>query len=123
MRRRLSLLLLVLVLAVRGIVPAGYMVAPSAADGTLSVAICTGHGRETITLDRDGKTRKPEPTRSDNGLCPYAASTPVALAVATFIAVERQPAVAVIAFPASVNPGHAELHRGATSARGPPLLV
>jgi hypothetical protein len=99
------------------------MLSASAADGSLSVVICTSHGREAINLDADGTPAKPEPARSDSGLCPYAASTPVALAVATFTAVESQPAVAVIAFPASVDPGHAELHGGATSARGPPLLA
>jgi hypothetical protein len=123
MRRRLSLLLLVLALTVRGLVPAGYMIASSAVDGTPSVVICTGHGLETVTLDPDGKPGKPKPARSDNGLCPYATSTPVAFAAAPVIVVERALAVAVIDFPASVGRGHAELHGGITSARGPPLLV
>lgn len=121
MRSRVNILLLVFLLAVRGLVPTGFMLAPSAADGTLSVVICTGHGTETIALDSDGKPVKPGPRSSDSGLCPYAASTPVAPIVATITAVESPPAFAAIAYSVSVDAHRAERRQAAYSARGPPL--
>jgi hypothetical protein len=119
-RKSLSLLLLVM-LAVRSLLPAGFMLQTSASgDGSLEIVICTGHGPQKITLDADGKPTPPQPAKSDTGLCPYAGSAPVALGI-DLPAPTASPAVATaVAFAR-----HAELFRanrlsGAASARGPP---
>lgn len=121
MRRHAIVLLLTLALVVRGLIPAGYMLAPSASGEALSVVICTGHGPETISLDPDGKPLKPVPARGDSGQCAYAGSVPTAPAVATVDAVEVLLTAGVIAFPPSADLVRAEHRGGGASARGPPL--
>ena len=77
--RRYCSLLFVVALGLRSLLPVGFMLAPAAADGTMTVVICTGHGPETVTLDADGK---PVPQKiADQNICPYAASAPIAVAV------------------------------------------
>jgi hypothetical protein len=110
--------------AVRSLLPAGFMLQTAASgDGSIEIVICTGHGAERITLDADGKPTKPEPAKSDAGLCPYAASAPVALAIdqpAPFLT----PAGSTgIAHTHATELARAERLPGATSARGPPSFL
>ncbi len=78
--RRLASLLIIVFFAARGLVPAGFMPA-AAADGTIGLVICTGHGAQAIAVGEDGKPSKPTQKPSGNaGVCPFAASAPLALA-------------------------------------------
>jgi hypothetical protein len=57
----LILALLALTLAIRVIVPSGYM--PSTgADGMIRVSVCTGMGATDVWIDHDGKIHKEAPT-------------------------------------------------------------
>jgi hypothetical protein len=119
-RKALSLLF-IMMLAVRSLLPAGFMLqAAASGDGSIEIVICTGHGAQKITLDADGKPVAPKPAKSDAGLCPYAASAPVAVAAAEPVpaALSEQIAVVAYAVPAPLR-GH-ERPPGAASARGPP---
>lgn len=122
MRKSLSLLILMM-LAVRSLLPAGFMLQTAASgDGTIEIVICTGHGAERITLDADGKPVAPKPAKSDVGLCPYAASAPVAVSAAepSPVAIpERIEAIAYV-LPSPLR-GHGR-PPGAASARGPPVF-
>ncbi|MGQ0671468.1 MAG: DUF2946 family protein [Hyphomicrobium sp.] len=82
MLRRLLSLLFVLALAVRGLVPTGYMLSPAAdGSGEMTIVVCTGHGPLLMTIDADGNPVPPaKPAASDTGLCAFAASAAVAVA-------------------------------------------
>lgn len=112
---------LLAVLALRSLLPVGYMVQAShAADGSaFEIVICTSAGAKLLTVDTDGKRAPSKPQHVDNGLCPFAASGAAALAAeprslfgeATYAAVTYTMAVAL--FAETPKPG-------AASARGPP---
>ncbi|MEI9902159.1 MAG: hypothetical protein WDN31_21050 [Hyphomicrobium sp.] len=59
--RNLLTLLTVTVLALRSLLPVGFMLASHA--GEMTVVICTGHGAETVTIDADGKRVPAKPRR------------------------------------------------------------
>lgn len=108
-------------LAVRSLLPAGFMLQTSASgDGSVEIVICTGHGVQKITLDADGKPTKPQPAKSDAGLCPYAASAPIALGTDQPAPVAAPADVAAVAFAHADEPARSERLPGAASARGPP---
>jgi hypothetical protein len=110
-------------LAVRSLLPAGFMLqAAAAGDGSLEIVICTGPGAQKITLDADGKPTKPEPAKSDAGLCPYAASAPVALGADQPAPLATPADVARIAYALSSEHVRAERLPGTASARGPPTF-
>ena len=122
MRRLLSLLFIV-VLAARSLVPVGYMLQASAAgDGSVEIVICTGHGPQTITLDRDGTPIKSAPAKADAGICPYAASAPVALIGDAPAPMDMPLRLVSADFAAPDRLVRLARPAGATSARGPPLL-
>ncbi len=107
--------------AVRSLLPAGFMLQTAASgDGSIEIVICTGHGAEKITLDADGKPTKPQPAKSDAGLCPYAASAPVALGVDQPAPVATPASITSVAYARPAELDRAERLPGATSARGPP---
>jgi hypothetical protein len=82
MRQALSFLFIVL-LAARSVLPTGFMLGASSEGGSLSIVICTAQGAKAITLSPDGQPSKHEPGKgSNNDVCPYAASAPVALGAA-----------------------------------------
>jgi len=72
---------LLVILAARALIPAGYM--PdfrSLSKGTLSVVICTGSGLKTVLLDQDGK---PLPTHDQSDRHHPCAFTGLAAVTAT----------------------------------------
>jgi hypothetical protein len=108
-------------LAVRSLLPAGFMLQTSASgDGSLEIVICTGHGVQKITLDADGKPSQPQPAKSDASLCPFAASAPVALAAQAPVPVATPAHVTTVAYVRDSELVRSERLPGATSARGPP---
>jgi hypothetical protein len=118
--RRLLSLLFIVVLAARSLVPAGFMLQAPAGDDFVQLVICTGYGAQTITLDRDGTPVQPKPVKPETGLCPYAASAPVALVGDAPLSVSAPLQVASVDFPMTGGVGHVGPYFDGTSARGPP---
>jgi hypothetical protein len=113
--------LLLLVLAMRALLPAGFMVqAANAGDGSFDIVICTSGGQRVLTVDADGSPLPAKPYHNDQGVCAFAAAgaaalmtdAPQALAHAAVYAAATY-ALAVALFAETPKPG-------ATSARGPP---
>lgn len=113
---------LLAVVALRSLLPVGYMVqAADAADGSsFEIVICTSSGTQLLNVDHDGKSAPSKSQHVDNGPCPFAASGAVALAAAeskTLVGAAEYASVtytlAVALFAETPKPG-------ATSARGPP---
>jgi len=123
MRQRLSVLL-VLMLAVRSLLPAGFMLQPSAAgDGSLAIVICTGHGPQTISLDPEGQPAKSPAQKSDAGICPFATAGSVALAGADAPLLATTVNYAGVDFALPDAPLLVKPHPRATSSRGPPSFL
>lgn len=123
MSRRVSLLL-ILLLAVRSLLPAGFMLQPSAAgDGTLAIVICTGHGPQTISLDPEGQPAKAPAQKSDVSICPFAAAGSTALIGAEDPLLATAVNYAGADFPLPAAPLLVKPHPRATSSRGPPTFL
>lgn len=111
---------LVLVLAVRSLLPSGFMLQADAGDGSFEIVICTSSGLKQITVDADGAPLPSKPQHVDHGLCAFAAAgaaavisdPPPSLAGAVEHASTTY-TLAVALFTETPKPG-------ATSARGPP---
>ena len=73
-RRWLALWLIAAALAVKAIVPAGYMVAPGK---SFTVAVCSGTGEGTMTLtvpmSQDGKGKHDSTDKPAGGSCAFSA--------------------------------------------------
>jgi hypothetical protein len=113
---------LLVVLALRSLLPVGYMVqAADISDGSpFEIVICTSSGTKILAVDADGKQVPSKPQHVDNGLCPFAASGAAALASAepkTLVGAAEYASVTytlvVALFAETPKPG-------AASARGPP---
>lgn len=122
MHTRVVTFVLLAVLALRSLLPVGYMVqAAHAADGAFfGIVICTSAGTKLLTVDADGKPAPAKPQHVDNGVCPFAASSAAALAAA-----EPQPLVgearyAAVTYTMAVALFAETPKPGAASARGPP---
>ena len=82
---RLALTLAFLALAMRALVPAGYMAAP-AASGLPNLVICTGHGPLRLAVGPDGRAHLSEPGHKDqpsettsDGHCAFAGAAAAVL--------------------------------------------
>lgn len=94
-RRRHSTLFWLLaaaLLAVKALVPSGWM--PVASEGGIRIALCTGAGTTMATLDPQGRLhRDGEPESAVQEACPYAtAAAPFVLAVPPVLADAPLPA-------------------------------
>ena len=83
--RAIAQLLVALALAVRAIVPAGYM--PVSGPGGIAISVCSGNG-QAAWVDASGKIRHDTAPGGHDVQCPYAAASlalfvPVPSAVAT----------------------------------------
>jgi hypothetical protein len=120
LRRHLALPFAVL-LALRSLLPVGFMLAPTQGDGAISIVICTGHGPRLVTIDADGQPVSEKPAAGDNGLCPFAASCPLAPACPDAAPLPAPVGQSV----ALAHPAHADIiasrHGLPAPARGPPL--
>lgn len=121
--------LAVLALAIRVLIPAGFMLSPQAAQGGLpAIVICTGHGAMTVAVDADGQVHKPgekSPAKSaDNHPCAFAgAAAPLDAPIGLEVG---RPIFAGVAS-SSVLPAHQRPGLGLAAppppTTGPPLLV
>lgn len=120
--RAVITIVLLAVLALRSLLPVGYMVqAVHAADGSVfEIVICTGIGTKRLAVDADGKPMPHSPQHVDNGLCPYAASGAAALAASEPKPIIRQVEYAAVAYTLAVSLFAETPKQGAASARGPP---
>jgi len=114
-------LLVAFALVLRSLLAPGVMLDHDGERDTFTVAMCTGHGLETITLDANGKPVKPVQIRHDGGLCPYASSAPIAAALPLAEAplpIFTTKTAAYFAIAAHIPAARSS---GSESARGPPL--
>lgn len=123
MHRRVAVtVILVLVLAVRSLLPAGFMLqASDASSGKLEVVICTSAGIKHVTLDEGGTPVAPAKSQYlDHGICPYAGAGALALGSADFLSLATQVEYAAVAYALAVSQFAETPKPGAVSARGPP---
>jgi Protein of unknown function (DUF2946) len=116
-RRRLALLLIVTV-ALRSLVPTGFM--PASVGGEMTIVICTGHGPQTLALDAQGKPAPHKPQHSHETLCPYASAGAVTLGAGVPVPLALQVRYAAVSYRITRDLFRAAPAPGATSARGPP---
>lgn len=114
---------LLAVLALRSLLPAGFMVqAAQASDLPFEIVICTSSGSKLMRITDDGTAPTHKSQAVGDGLCPFATAVAAVFAdVPRSLADEAQYA-AVTYVLASAQ--FAETPKpGAASARGPPSLV
>lgn len=118
-------LLLFLVVALRSLLPVGFMVqaADSAAGGGLEIVICTSSGMKALSLDADLPAQPSKPQHLDHGLCPFSSAGTAALAEAGPQALVRAVEFAAVTYTLKVSQFAETPKPGAVSARGPPSLV
>ncbi len=124
MRTPLHLLLL-FALALRSLVPVGFMLAASSSadGGALQVVICSGTGEKLMSVDTDGKPLPAKPHHLDSNLCPYAAAGAAAVAAALPAPLVAEARYAAIVYTLAAAQYAATPKPGATSARGPPSIL
>lgn len=116
--------ILLVVLALRALLPAGYMVqAASASEGTLDIVICTSAGLKLMTVDADGTAPAPKPQHVDSGLCPFASGGAAALAEAAPQSLASEAEYAAVTYTLAAALFAETPKPGATSARGPPSTL
>lgn len=113
-------IVLLAVLALRSLLPAGFMVQAAEASGAFEIVICTSSGTKLLTVDADGKTVPSKPQHVDNGLCPFAAAGAVALAASEPKSLAGEAEYAAVTYSLAVAQFAETPKPGAASARGPP---
>ncbi len=115
-------LVVLVVLALRSLLPTGYMVQAANADAGTSfeIVICTSAGQKLVSVDTDGTAPQPKPQHVENGLCPFAAAGAVALAAAAPESLVSEAEYAAVTYTLAVALFAETPKPGATSARGPP---
>ncbi len=124
MRAAVNIIVL-LVLAVRSLLPAGYMVqASDAAAGSFEIVICTSSGTQLMTVGEDGTPVPASKSQHlEKGLCAFAAAGAVALNAEAPHSLASEAEFAAVAY-TLVAALFAETPKpGATSARGPPSAL
>lgn len=119
MRAPATVLMLV-VLALRSLLPAGFMVQAAPASGAPEIVICTGTGERLMHVDADAPAPAPKPQHLDTGLCPYAAAGAAALAAAAPDGLAGTATYAAVTYTLAAALFAETPKPGATSARGPP---
>ncbi len=114
-------IVLLAVLAVRSLLPAGFMVqAAHAGDLPFEVVICTSSGMKLVSMDDEGKQAPSKPQHVDNGLCPFAASGAAAVISADDRSLSRTVTYSAVTYTLAAALFAETPKPGATSARGPP---
>jgi hypothetical protein len=115
-------LFLLAVLALRSLLPHGYMVqaADAAAVGAFEIVICTSAGQKLLTVGEDGTGSPQKPQHVEDGLCPFASAGAAALAAAEPQSLAGEAEYAAVTYTLAVALFAETPKPGATSARGPP---
>lgn len=109
MRRPGWLVVAVLALAMRVLIPAGYMVSPTAAS-PFDLVICTGQGAKVVDAGKDQSPAGDEQGQTHHAPCAFA-GLGVAAAPPVLATVE-------IPFQTATAPGRADLRQGLAPGRG-----
>lgn len=116
--------LLLAVLALRSLLPAGYMVqAGEASEGALEIVICTSTGLKHVSVSEDGTAPPPKPQHIDDGLCPFASGGAAALAQAAPHSLASEAEYAALTYTLAAALFAETPKPGAVSARGPPSAL
>lgn len=120
-RARITVVLVV-VLALRSLLPAGFMVqAATASEGAFEIVICTSAGLQVMTVGDDGTPVPPsKPQHVDSGLCPFSGGGAAALAEAQPQSLTAEAEFAAVTYTLAAALFAETPKPGATSARGPP---
>ncbi len=119
--RAIVTVFLLFVLAVRSLLPHGYMVqAADASEGVFEIVICTSTGLQLLSVGDDGTAPPQKPQHVENGLCPFAAAGAAALAAAAPASLASEAEYAAVTYTLAVALFSETPKPGATSARGPP---
>ncbi len=113
---------LLLVLALRALMPAGFMVAPSQDGlGKVAMVLCTGSGPTTALIDLGGPSKQAPGKRQSDAPCPFTVA-PALAAEDTIVAVATPPRP--IPAPLAIPPSGPTLALLAPPppARGPPIV-
>lgn len=102
-------------------IPVGFMLAPAIYGETMTVVICTGHGPQAMQIDREG--RPVEQRQSTKETCPYAGSTPIAVALADLLQLSVPAEYADAGYPLARVSTATLRWIGASWARGPPFII
>jgi hypothetical protein len=118
-------LVLFLVVALRSLLPVGFMVqaADAASGGSFEIVICTSSGTKVLALDADGAPQPSKQQHMDHGLCPFSSAGAAALAEAGPQPLVRTVAFAAVTYTLAAAQFAETPKPGAVSARGPPSLV
>ena len=114
--------LVLIAVAIRGLVPAGFMFAPDAIGG-FQIVICTGSGSKLITLDETGNPIEDHHGADHSSPCIFCSSAP--LMFAAFVALPMA-GVRTASRIANVEARSFRLKSGVREqnfARGPPLAL
>ncbi len=120
MRRYLTSLL-VIMLALRCLVPAGFML-QQVGDG-LSIVICTASGPQVLALDDDGNPTTPDRQAAAHDLCAYAPAGAVAAAEDAPLRLSSRAVYVALAYVHVEDRRKPQDWSGAYLARGPPVLL
>ncbi|MBL8544293.1 MAG: hypothetical protein JNJ63_10855 [Hyphomonadaceae bacterium] len=119
-------LLALVAISVRALVPAGYMLAPSAQAGGMAVTICTAQGAVDVVLDPAGgehKQKNDSQQRSADAPCVFAGAAPLAAPDAAIaLAAPALPSAPVDYVFAALAPGRG-LAAPPPPSTGPPILI
>ncbi len=121
--RAVATIVLLAMLALRSLLPAGYMVQAAAHSGALEMVICTSTGQKLISAETDGAPAPSGTPSAEPGLCPFAASGAAALAAAEPMPLVGEAEYAAVTYTLAVAAFAETPKPGATSARGPPPSV
>jgi hypothetical protein len=119
-RRHLTSLLVVL-LALRCLVPAGFML-QQVGDG-LSIVICTASGPQLLAVDDEGKPAKHDRKAGGHDMCPYAPAGAVAAATDSPLRVSAPAVYVALTYARVEDRRKPQDWSGAYLARGPPVFL
>lgn len=114
---------LLLVVALRSLLPMGFMVQAASADGSLEIVICTSAGQKLLSVDHDEPSSPQKPQHVENGICPFGSTGAAALAEAASQSLASEAEYAAITYTLAVALFSETPKPGATSARGPPSVL
>lgn len=132
MQARVGVLLAVCAIAVRVLIPAGYMVAPTEGQGGLpAIVICTAQGAKTVSVDGGGVVQNgesaPEPAdgkvNPDHGCVFAGAVTPLPVPALTLVHAEAFATVSQIDLPLAHQRPGLGLAAPPPFKTGPPAIV
>lgn len=120
MRRQITLLFAI-ALALRSLVPVGFMLAST--HGELTMVICSSRGPQTLPIDLAGTPVPHKSGHSDTELCAYATTGAVTLGDGAPAPLAVQVSYAAVAYRIGQDLFRVTPRPNGTSARGPPSLL